>query len=124
MGENIKAKVRHIWFQDKNLVIPKLVVDPSHRRKGIASKLIEKMERTAKIVNCDMLTCTTSSPAHQSILFFKNTGWSLAEDPNFNVLGLDFYQTLQYYKKVKDQNIKVSSDKETEIDKTLTTIAE
>ena len=123
MGENIKAKVRHIWFQDKNLVIPKLVVDPSHRRKGIASKLIEKMERTAKIVNCDMLTCTTSSPA-QSILFFKNTGWSLAEDPNFNVLGLDFYQTLQYYKKVKDQNIKVSSDKETEIDKTLTTIAE
>lgn len=113
-------------FQDKLLEITKLVVDPSHRRKGIASKLIEKMERTAKIVNCDHLKCTTSSSAQKSVKFFKETGWVMMEEPNSNVLGLDFNQCLKYFKKVKEQNINVPDDgeRENKNDKTLNTIAE
>ena len=90
--------------------------------------MVEKMERTAKIVNCDHLKCTTSSPAHQSVKFLKSNGWTLREDLNFNVLGLDFYQNLSYFKKVKDlkgQNIKSSAfDDQRETDKTLNTIVE
>ena len=84
------------------------------------------MERTALIVNCELLKCATSSPAQQSVKFFLSTGWVLAEEQYFNLLGLDFYQKLTYFKRVKqrDQCSKNKFDVPEETDRTLNTIVE
>ena len=90
-----------------------LCVERSMRRRGVATRLMDKMERTALILNIVLMKCKTISPAQPSLAFLKKQNWSLNEETFFNSLSFDFYQTLNFTKEPKSkfvaENVKEST---------------
>ena len=88
-----------------------LCVERSMRRRGVATRLMDKMERTAAILNIVLMKCKTISPAQPSLAFLKKLNWSLNEETLFNSLSFDFYQTLNFTKEPKSKFV-AENDKE------------
>ena len=55
----------------------RLATDVSHRRKGVATKLVNKLERTAAILKLKYITTTTASAQEPSIKFLLNNEWTM-----------------------------------------------
>ncbi|WP_407270942.1 GNAT family N-acetyltransferase [Radiobacillus sp. PE A8.2] len=65
-----------ISFKNENRIldIHRLIVEPTHFRKGIASKLLEHLEQSVK--DFDIITVSTGALNHPAIQFYETHGFT------------------------------------------------
>lgn len=60
---------------DSYLVIEDVVVDPDHRRIGVASALLDDLERTARERSCKQMILLTEACRDDATAFYESAGF-------------------------------------------------
>ena len=68
----------------------RLSTDPTFRKRGIAIKLMEKLEETAASLNMDCIYATTDNGKETALRFYRKNNWEIVEKFNYINNVIDF----------------------------------
>ena len=72
---NILLSFIYIYSKDKVLEIFRISTASSHRGRGVGRRLLQKMERTAAIAQCEVITLRLPSASEDAIKFHIRHGY-------------------------------------------------
>ena len=81
----------------------RLSTDSSFRKRGIAIKLMNKLEETANSLNMDCIYATTDNGKETALRFYKKNNWEIIEKFNYINSVLDFCHLIVLRKYVKHE---------------------
>ncbi len=61
---------------DSYLVIEDVVVDPDHRRQGVATALLAELEARARAAGCNQIILLTEAVRSDAIAFYESAGYA------------------------------------------------
>ena len=63
--------------EDDGIEMLRLATDVNHRRKGVATKMVNKLERTAAILKLKYISAVTASAQEPSIKLLLKNEWTM-----------------------------------------------
>ena len=65
------------------MILEDLVVNKSHRKRGIGKTLIKNLEREAKKRNCSQIVFITEANRHDAVSFYESVGYDSNKHTGF-----------------------------------------
>jgi len=72
----VVGTIAYIKESDKELEIFRLSTEKEHRKAGVASKLVAKIERIAAVLKCSTIKASTSSAQESALKFYSRNSWT------------------------------------------------